>query len=180
MTLVMLRSTYRLSSASAGPPQIMSVHFHARVRATSCWLRHEIRKVLSFSPFLSTTGGCGSNSFEVPPSLDEVEAGSLTTSTPDADSQGRPATDQAAGLVIPALTSAAAIFCCCVMSELFIGALWDGRRTTSCKASVPMAPGSARTGMLSSPPIVLNPLGVSESENLPTLSEPISSVSRIG
>ena len=46
----MPRKKYRLSSASAGPPQIISAHFQPRERATSCWLRQEIRKVLLLLP----------------------------------------------------------------------------------------------------------------------------------
>ena len=46
--------------ASAGPPQIIRAHFQPSERATSCWLRQEIRKVLLLFPFISTTGGRGS------------------------------------------------------------------------------------------------------------------------
>src|SRR5690242_14441371 len=51
-------------------------------------------------------------------------AGSARTCTPDAVTPGEasPAAAQAAGLEMPALDRAAAIFCCCVMSTALSGA----------------------------------------------------------
>src|ERR1700757_4290863 len=111
----MLTKMYRLTSAKAGPPQIMRAHFHPRERASSCWLRQEMRKVGFETPFMRTTGGCGSNPLAcVGFSPVPAWVGSGETWTPDADPAESPAADQAAGLEIPALISAAAIFCCWV------------------------------------------------------------------
>jgi len=133
-------------SASAGPPQIIRAHFQPSERATSCWLRQEMRKVLLVVPFISATGGCGSNPFSdcVPPvfpgeafafPLDSGFVGSGMTSTPPELSllaERTPAAAQAAGLASPAFSSAAEIFCCCDISEDFVGAESGESRITSC------------------------------------------------
>src|SRR5579872_7060161 len=102
-----------------GPPQIISEHFHPSERARSRWLRQEIKNVELFLPFMRTTGGRESK-----PSM----ASGACTCTPGrawpwtllaAPLGVTPAAAHAAGLVIPAFISAAAIFCCCVISEVF-------------------------------------------------------------
>src|SRR5579864_1187868 len=112
----MPRKKYRQSSASTGPPQIIKVHFHPRERATSCWLRQEIRNVLLLVPFISTTGGWGSKESLLSPGTAAV--GSASTWTPGLvrPEAGIPAAFHAAGFEIPAFTRAAAIFCCCDIS----------------------------------------------------------------
>src|ERR1700683_3905725 len=130
----MPRKKQRQSSASAGPPQIISAHFQPRERATSCWLRQEIRKVLVLLPFISTTGGWESKALAgaeepVPgaPSPSLLRAAFIgtericTSPNPAVPAAGTPAVAHAAGLEIPALSSAAAIFCCWLIFELFVG-----------------------------------------------------------
>src|SRR5580700_1143843 len=135
--------------ASAGPPQIISAHFQPRERATSCWLRHEIRKVLLLVPFIRATGGCGSKPFTccelavfpgelLPFPLDVGFAGSGMTSTPPGLvilADGTPAAAQAVGLASPAFSRAAEIFCCCDISTDLVGADSGDRRITSWRAS---------------------------------------------
>src|SRR5512142_35393 len=100
---------------SPGPPQMKAVDFQPRELTTSRWLRQEMRKVESLSPFMSTTlgwrsnaDGCGTVAVaDAEPELDAAiaEAGSVI-----------PTAAQAAGFVTPAFTSAAAILPCCVRS----------------------------------------------------------------
>src|ERR1700758_204055 len=129
------KKRYRLSRASAGPPQIIRVHFQPRDLATSCWLRQEIRKVLLFVPFISTTGGCGSKVFAAESRSDPLfalaaAAEAVSTSTPRwlTFASGTPAAAHAAGLEMPAFCSAAAIFCCCVIAEVLIATDSGGLR----------------------------------------------------
>ncbi len=97
-----------------GPPQIIRAHFHPSERATSCWLRQEIMKVLLFVPFISTTGGCESNSAACDEGPEPGAGGSVITGIAGAVAAPAemPAADHAAGLEIPAFSRAFAIFCC--------------------------------------------------------------------
>src|SRR5580704_10146138 len=101
-------------SASAGPPQIISAHFQPRERATSCWLRQEIRKVLLLLPFISTTGGweskalaCAEEPVPLEPSPSMLSAAFVGTErictppNPAAPAAGTPAAAHAAGFAIP-------------------------------------------------------------------------------
>src|SRR5947209_9547302 len=95
---------------------MQAVDFQPNELTTSRWLRQEIRKLGSLSPFMSTTLGWRSNAessgavavaaaVEFASDAAIAEAGSLM-----------PAAAQAAGFVTPAFTSAAAILPCCVRS----------------------------------------------------------------
>src|SRR2546427_5780356 len=110
-----------------GPPQIINMHFHPSERAMACWLRQEIRKDLSFEPFMRATGGWCSKPLLC------ADGSSLTwyARCP------RPAAAQAAGLLMPALSSAAAIFSCCVLETAFAGAGVDRRMTAGSGACDP-------------------------------------------
>src|SRR5580700_3844579 len=104
--------------ASAGPPQIMRVHFQPSELASSRWLRQEIRNVGLFFPFFMTTGGCGSK-------LARGEFGPGATAEV---AEATPAAAQAAGFAMPALSRAVATFCCCVMSADLVAPEAEKRR----------------------------------------------------
>ena len=96
--------------------------FQASDLANALSLRHEMRRVLSFLPFINTTGGSRSNCCVArassvgsvrPASCEDGPAsGAVSTATDDGE---RPAASHAAGFVIPAFNSAAATFSCCVI-----------------------------------------------------------------
>ena len=136
----------------------MSVHFHPRERATSCWLRQEMRKVLLLVPLISTTGGCGSKPFAsdeegddetddelilegepVPTTAEDDAPGSVSTCVPPGVAAlvaETPAAAQVRGLAMPAFSKAAAIFCCWFISEIFAGPDSGVRRITSTRESL--------------------------------------------
>src|SRR5581483_3062291 len=105
---------YRQSNVKAGPPQIKAADFQPRLLRTSFWLRQEMKNAGLLVPCMRTVGGRGSKSWGATPGAGAAEA-------PAAILLSTPAAAQAAGLVIPALTRAAAIFPCCVISAALLG-----------------------------------------------------------
>src|ERR1035438_7599939 len=112
----------------AAPPQIMAEDFQPSAVTNSFWLRWEIANVGSLAPFIMTTGGVTSKidapvgsscdpsvrTPEVECAGSEGDALSLTAR----DWYGTPAASHAAGLVMPARVSAAAIFACWLARKL--------------------------------------------------------------
>src|SRR5579864_4761223 len=87
-----------------------SADFQPRDASTSRWLRQEIKKAGLCVPFITATFGFRSKSS----TLAVLPLLGLTT-VAVAGAESIPAAGQAAGLEIPALVRAAAIFCCCVI-----------------------------------------------------------------
>src|SRR5205823_5774498 len=116
---------YRQIRVKAGPPQIMAADFQPNDFKTSFWLRQEMKNSALLFPRISMVGGWGSKSCGAMPGA------AAAPEAPVPILPSTPAADQAAGFVIPAFTSAAAIFPCCVMSAALAGCSDPERRTTS-------------------------------------------------
>src|SRR6185369_5209437 len=109
---------------------MQSADFQPRDLAMARSLRQEIKKAGLFSPFMSTTLGCRSNSCAGPAEAEDMTAVPAKVATA-APGLSMPAAFQAAGLVIPARMSAAVILPCCVISADAAGSWLSERLITS-------------------------------------------------